>query len=122
MLKYEHVSRSDRDTSVFASRVIASGAACRVTTTYIGVLPDIRYYYKGEWHRTDGPAYIDVDFESVDFWVNGVVHYSTELYCKVAGMSDEETFMWVLRFGDFLPNTCEEYYGAGWKDMALEDF
>ena len=74
-------------------------------------------------HRVDGPAVIDMDeCGDIDFWVNGVVYYSTELYCQAAGMSDEETFMWVLRFGDKLPTTCSEFYGEGWESIPFDQF
>lgn len=128
MLTYEHVSRSeiDRDTIEFASRVVESGSACRVTTTYVssGFVPDIKYFYKNDYHRTDGPAVIELDMDDVagyiDFWVNGSVYYSTKQYCEAAGMSDEDTFMWVLRFGDDLPQTAAEFYGENWKSIPMD--
>lgn len=117
MLKYEHVSRrATYDPPVY----FVGGVAYRVTTTYTDELPDILYYYNHGWHRTDGPAYIDIDDERVWFYVNGCRYVHTKTFCEVSGMSKEETLLWVLRFGDELPMTCEEYYGQNWESIPMD--
>lgn len=124
MLKYEHVSRGiyDIDAQEFVSRIIESGCACRVTTTYTNGLPDILYYYNNDYHRTDGPAYIDYEGGkgSIGFWLNGIAYFSTKQYCEAAGMSKEDTLMWALRFGDDLPWTIEDYYGENWESIPMD--
>lgn len=74
------------------------------------------------FHRQDGPSRIFRDTGSILFNVHDRFYTYTEEYCRAAGMSDEDTFMWLLRFGDRLPETIEEFYGEGWEDMAVEEF
>lgn len=76
----------------------------------------------GAYHRLDGPALINIRYKSIDFYIFDDRYSITEEYCRAAGMSDEDTFMWLLRFGDVLPDTIEGFYGEDWKDMALEEF
>lgn len=73
-------------------------------------------------HRIDGPAYIDIDDMNITFSIYDEHYYDTKQFCKAAGMSDEETFMWLLKFGDELPLTIDGFYGEGWESMSLEDF
>lgn len=74
------------------------------------------------YHRLDGPAWISLHDERVTFAVHDEIHHDTKLFCARTGMDDKDTFMWLLRFGDKLPTTCEEYYGDGWGSMSLSEF
>lgn len=83
------------------------------------VKPDVTYYIKTrKRHRIDGPAMIDFHYGEIGFWINDMIYGRTTEYCKAAGMSDEETFMWVLRFGDRLPTTIAEYYDS---NVTIDD-
>ena len=70
-------------------------------------------------HRLDGPSVI-VPPSYVRFNINDIEYMYTRHYCKDAGMSDEETFMWVLRFGDELPTTIEGFYGEDWCSIGFD--
>lgn len=96
--------------------------AYRVENTYQTVFPDITYICDGQWHRNSGPAYIDIEEQQIFFCINGRIFSNTQVFCNSAGMSGEETLMWVLQFGDKLPTTIKGFYGENWKDMTLDQF
>ena len=119
MLIYNDIVRRHLDFNV-----PCDDGAYRITTMYRDdlVRPDIRYVYKHEWHKIDGPAYIELQQNIISFNVQGQSYLSTQEYCKAAGMSDEETLMWVLRYGEKLPDTIEGFYGDGWQSMSIDIF
>lgn len=90
-----------------------------IVTYTIGNTPAYMHY---SFHRVDGPACIELDDNIIMFYITDRGYYMTTSFCEAAGMSEEETFMWVLRFGDMLPKTCEEYYGENWRSMSLDEF
>ncbi len=60
-----------------------------------------RYYW---WrHRIGGPAYINDSYDCIEWHVKGIWYEDTIKYCKACGFSDETTVMWVLKYGDMLP-------------------
>lgn len=90
------------------------------TVTYtIGNTPAYMHY---SFHRVDGPACIELDNDMIMFYITDRGFHMTTSFCEAAGMSEEETFMWVLRFGDELPTTIGEYYGENWRSMSLDEF
>lgn len=101
------------------------GACTRVVvdndTTWWCVMYTFGTGVRYEHHRLDGPAMI-FNSGSIAFYVRNEWFVRTDAFCEAAGMSDEDTFIWTLRFGDDLPDTCAAYYGDAWKDMAMEDY
>ena len=79
--------------------------------------PSSQHGYK--YHRLDGPAIINLHTGTILFVIDDIIYYLTSLFCKSAGMSDDETFIWALKFGDNLPATCSAYYGEDWVNMSL---
>lgn len=69
-------------------------------------------------HRLDGPALIGP--YGIGFYINDNPYRYTEAYCRVAGMSDEETLVWIFRFGEELPMTPERYYGEDWESIPVD--
>lgn len=73
-------------------------------------------------HRIGAPAYIDLHSKSVGFYVSGIRYLQTFKYCKACKMSDEDSFIWVLKYGDILPETIEEFYGFDCNNLTIDDF
>ena len=51
------------------------------------------------FHRTDGPAIMDHG-EPYQWWVNGVLCDDADEYRVVAGITKEEMFALILKYGD----------------------
>ena len=113
MLKYENMINNDN------SDAPKDDGAYRITKLYGIMCPDIIYYYKKDWHRIDGPAFIDLQVNYVSFYIHGKNYDSTKEFCNKAGMSDEDTLMWVLKYGDSLPYAIEDFYGADWRSIPM---
>ena len=82
------------------------------------IVRDNKFYGGYSYHRPDGPCIITG--KVVMFFVEDLQYEYTKLYCEAAGMSDEETFMWVLRFGERLPRTFIEYYGDELESIPVD--
>ena len=74
------------------------------------------------FHKTDGPAYIRHAENEICFIVKGQRHIYTQPFCRAAKMSKKLSLMWVLQFGEMLPETIEEFYGKHTNDMSLTDY
>ena len=98
-------------------KCIYSSSSC---VDYTMGVPSARMGYS--YHRLDGPACIELHRNEIMFMIKDKHFNKTQIYCKAAEMSDEETLMWVLRFGDELPKTCEGFYGEDWQSMSLDQF
>lgn len=66
-------------------------------------------YYKGTefiMHNTHGPAYInkiDGRDEDILYIVHDIIILETREYCEACGFSDEDTVLWLLKYGETLP-------------------
>ena len=88
---------------------------------------DIEYILCGKWggyrwHRTDGPARILRSQNAIFFILHDHTIVSTREFCQRSKMSDQEMFLWLLKYGEHLPYTCSEYYGERWTEMADDEF
>lgn len=126
-MEYRPVTANWRDPYTRATLLLEKGSCFKVFDDD-QYLPSVSYIVKSQleedgfaYHRVDGPARV-YSYGYISFWVNGVGRFfNTTEYCKAAGMSDEETFMWVLRFGDELPHNCEGFYGKSWAQLSFEE-
>ena len=55
-------------------------------------------------HRTDGPAVIDKTNGRCSWWVSDVNFTDTEKFCEKSGFDKETTLIFVLKYGDRLPD------------------
>lgn len=55
-------------------------------------------------HRTDGPAVIDKTYGKCSWWVNDENITNTEKFCSKTGLDKETTLMFVLKYGETLPD------------------
>ena len=120
-MEYEtfHIKVDDKAYEVYlrlAEKRVEDGLHLRVINEksnsvcyYRGCLMADTGYYE---HRVDGPSWILYGGD-IMFCVRGQDHINTVEYCRAAGMSDEETLMWVLQFGEKLPTTIDGFYGLG---------
>jgi hypothetical protein len=54
---------------------------------------------KGQFHREDGPAYINPDgYQS--WYTNGKYHHTNKSFQKAANLSDEDMTAMILKYGD----------------------
>lgn len=104
---------------------------CRVVVKddYIEDIPIsvVSYFYRCKdgmfsYSRSDGPAIINCVLDTICFIYMNQMYNRTEDFCRAVGMSKEETLMWVLKCGNFLPVSASEFYcGWGLVDMNLDD-
>lgn len=121
MIEYEDVVYLAGEPALYHER-LPMGYGRRITRHFHTTRPDIVYLYFGNRHRVDGPAHIDLHAGAVLFFINGITYSNTREYCVKAEMTAEDSFIWVLRYGDELPTACAGFYGEGWKDMSIEKF
>ena len=74
------------------------------------------------WHRIDGPAHISRTYNDIGFYIDDVKYSCTVDYCTDAGMTGEETLLWVLKYGEWLPYTIDGFYGEDWQLISVENF
>lgn len=72
-------------------------------------------------NRRGAPAIIDLKHDIVQFVIAGERFTDTVEFCEKSNMSQEETFLWVLKYGETLPTTCQEFYGNGYTHIGLAD-
>jgi hypothetical protein len=54
----------------------------------------------GQYHRTDGPAFIFVINGYVEWVINGYTYYDNKEFQKAANLSDEDMTAIVLKYGN----------------------
>jgi hypothetical protein len=54
-------------------------------------------------HYIGGPAVCDTRTDYIMWVVHGVSYSATLEYCKACGFDEETTMVWVLKYGDELP-------------------
>ncbi len=59
-------------------------------------------------HRIDGPSMED-EFGRITFHINNYLYNVTKAYCKDAGMDDETTLLWVMKYGETLPHNIRDF-------------
>lgn len=69
------------------------------------------YLFNGQRHRDDGPALISFDGTRERWYLYGKWIASTREYCASVEMTDEETVVMILKYGESLINErCEGDY------------
>lgn len=54
-------------------------------------------------HNPRGPAMHRTDNDRIRWYLYGIIHMQTETYCAAANMTEEETFLFMLTYGEELP-------------------
>ncbi len=62
---------------------------------------------KAVWHREDGPAFHCVSGLIMWFLFDRRIYYTQE-YCEECGFSEEETIIWLLKYGNTLPTHIDQ--------------
>ena len=109
------------------SAVVGDEVRVVAVSAYDSMVHEIGYAVRGSsgrfvFGRSHGPARINFKNGIINFVHMRVLYIHTRNYCEDVGMSGEETLMWVLRFGERLPDTIEGFYGESWESMPLEEF
>lgn len=61
-----------------------------------------------QFHKVGGPAVIHAS-GGIEFFYRGRLFNTTMAYCKACGFDEQETLLWVLRYGENLPSVKGEW-------------